>query len=58
MSRHSFLTTLDPAGPDRRLSLFTPVSDFWALTKPEVNLLVLVTTFEGFYLGYGNDGRL
>jgi heme o synthase len=28
------------------------VLDFWELTKPEVNLLILVATFTGFYLGY------
>jgi protoheme IX farnesyltransferase len=28
------------------------VPDFWELTKPEVNLLILVATFTGFYLGY------
>jgi len=26
-------------------------SDYWALTKPEVNFLIVVTTFAGFYLG-------
>jgi heme o synthase len=26
------------------------VGDYWALTKPEVNFLILVTTFAGFYL--------
>jgi len=25
--------------------------DYWALTKPEVNFLIVVTTFAGFYLG-------
>jgi hypothetical protein len=25
-------------------------ADYWALTKPEVNFLILVTTFAGFYL--------
>jgi len=30
------------------------VPDLWALTKPEVNLLILVATFTGFYLGYPN----
>jgi heme o synthase len=29
----------------------TALSDYWALTKPEVNFLILVTTFAGFYLG-------
>ena len=27
------------------------VGDFWALTKPEVNFLILIATFTGFYLG-------
>jgi len=26
-------------------------SDYWALTKPEVNFLILITTGVGFYLG-------
>jgi heme o synthase len=26
------------------------LGDYWALTKPEVNFLILVTTFAGFYL--------
>jgi heme o synthase len=33
------------------------VSDYWALTKPEVNFLILITTGVGFYLGCGNEGR-
>jgi protoheme IX farnesyltransferase len=34
------------------------VSDLWALTKPEVNALIAVTTFAGFYLGYpGRSGN-
>src|SRR5262245_34458660 len=28
-------------------------ADYWALTKPDVNLLILITTFAGFYLGGG-----
>src|SRR5271170_6290655 len=31
------------------------VADFWALTKPEVNFLILITTVTGFYLGYPGD---
>jgi len=27
------------------------LSDYWALTKPEVNFLILIATFAGFYLG-------
>ena len=33
------------------LSRWTAVlSDYWTLTKPEVNFLILITTFAGFYL--------
>jgi len=28
------------------------IPDFWELTKPEINLLILVATCTGFYLGY------
>jgi protoheme IX farnesyltransferase len=28
------------------------LADYWALTKPEVNSLIAVTTLVGFYLGY------
>ena len=31
---------------------YTALIDYWALTKPEVNFLIAVTTFAGFYLGY------
>ena len=30
---------------------FTAISDFWTLTKPEVNFLIAIATFTGFYLG-------
>jgi protoheme IX farnesyltransferase len=33
------------------------LSDYWALTKPEVNFLILITTFVGFYLASARDGR-
>jgi protoheme IX farnesyltransferase len=32
------------------------VSDYWALTKPEVNFLIVIATFTGFYLA--NPGQL
>jgi protoheme IX farnesyltransferase len=35
----------------------TLLSDYWALTKPEVNFLILITTAAGFYLGSLNEGR-
>src|SRR5277367_5855126 len=33
------------------------LSDYWALTKPEVNFLILITAGVGFYLGCGNEAR-
>ncbi|HWO38141.1 MAG TPA: hypothetical protein VNO32_55915, partial [Candidatus Acidoferrum sp.] len=27
------------------------VSDYWSLTKPEVNFLIVICTLTGFYLG-------
>src|SRR6266481_5993628 len=33
------------------------LSDYWALTKPEVNFLILITTGVGFYLGCRNGAR-
>ena len=38
--RPSLLATLRSAGPDK-----------WTLTKPEVNILKIIATFTGFYLG-------
>jgi protoheme IX farnesyltransferase len=32
-------------------------ADYWALTKPEVNFLIVITTFAGFYLGFGAGWR-
>jgi len=40
----------------RRPALLALLSDYWALTKPEVNFLILVTTFVGFTLGCANEG--
>jgi protoheme IX farnesyltransferase len=31
------------------------VPDFWTLTKPEVNFLIVIATFTGFYLGLPRD---
>jgi protoheme IX farnesyltransferase len=41
---------------DRMRNRFSTVSDYWTLTKPEVNFLVVVSTLVGFYLG--SHGRL
>jgi protoheme IX farnesyltransferase len=36
-------------------SLRSAIPDFVALTKPEVNFLIVIATFTGFYLGYPGD---
>ena len=36
-------------------TLRTAVPDFWALTKPEVNFLIVIATLTGFYLGLPSD---
>src|SRR5271168_4895493 len=41
----------------RHIGVSTLLSDYWALTKPEVNFLILITTFVGFYLASARDGR-
>ena len=47
------LDSLDVSKDQRnRRAMASVLSDFWALTKPEVNFLVLVATFAGFYLGW------
>jgi protoheme IX farnesyltransferase len=41
---------------NNRLSLWAAaretIPDFWEVTKPEINTLIVVATFTGFYLGY------
>jgi heme o synthase len=45
-----------PAGRPASLTVLrADIADFWALTKPEVNFLILIATFTGFYLGYPGD---
>src|SRR6202163_2326787 len=34
-----------------RVRFYAEVSDYWALTKPEINFLIAIATFTGFYLG-------
>jgi protoheme IX farnesyltransferase len=38
---------------DQAVRFGITMSDYWALTKPEVNFLILITTFAGFYLAPG-----
>ncbi|WP_051978323.1 heme o synthase [Edaphobacter aggregans] len=56
MSGEPLVTALDTP-PGRCVTASTLLSDYWALTKPEVNFLILITTFAGFYLGCANAGR-
>jgi protoheme IX farnesyltransferase len=48
---------LAPTRPQDGRSWASTFSDYWALTKPEVNFLILITTGVGFYLGCGNEAR-
>jgi protoheme IX farnesyltransferase len=59
MATKPTITAMDvPAEPHPRLSSIPAavLSDYWALTKPEVNTLICVAAAAGFYLGYA--GRL
>ena|SRR5579862_7338772 len=48
----SIVLELMPVPPRTAVERFCAVlAHYWALTKPEINFLVLVTTFTGFYLG-------
>jgi len=57
VSGPAIIAALDPARQSRRLSALTPIFDYWVLTKPEVNFLILITTLAGFYLSCANATR-
>ena len=58
MTQRAALTEGSPAAvPERHFGRLTLLSDYWALTKPEVNFLILITTFVGFYLVSANEGH-
>src|SRR6266446_6025004 len=58
MATEPILAALDVPIVQRRRFLDSAVfSDYWALTKPEVNFLIVVTTFAGFYLGHAGQWR-
>jgi heme o synthase len=39
------------------MRLYAIISDCWSLTKPEVNFLIALATFTGFYLGHARQPR-
>jgi len=52
------VTRFSPSGRQKRGLLgSTVLNDYWALTKPEVNFLILITTGVGFYVGCRNEAR-
>jgi heme o synthase len=57
VSYQSALTGFSSAAVQDRQFGRSTLSDYWALTKPEVNFLILITTFVGFYLASASDGR-
>jgi len=57
MSREPMVIALGHSNEQGRRLLRSTLSDYWALTKPEVNFLILITTFVGFYLGSVNSGE-
>lgn len=58
MATEPILAAFDvPTVPRRRSESATVLSDYWALTKPDVNFLILLTTGAGFYLGCASQSR-
>ena len=58
MSHRSALIEFSSAAVrERHFGRSTLLSDYWALTKPEVNFLILITTLVGFYLASARDER-
>jgi protoheme IX farnesyltransferase len=54
MATEPMLAALDGSLRSRsRVRRSSALADYWALTKPEVNFLIVITTFAGFYLGSG-----
>ena len=51
----AYSTSALSARPSLLTTLGSTLSDFWTLTKPEVNFLILIATSAGFYAGYPSD---
>jgi len=50
MSSERIAALKAPVASERGFTLSKVFADYWALTKPDVNLLILITTFAGFCL--------
>src|SRR5271165_1990202 len=46
-----------PPPPSLMVTLRSAIPDFWTLTKPEVNFLIVIATFTGFCLGHPDDSH-
>jgi protoheme IX farnesyltransferase len=57
MPEQSALTEFSSTAAQERGCWRSTLSDYWVLTKPEVNFLILITTFVGFYLASASDGQ-
>jgi protoheme IX farnesyltransferase len=58
MSSEPILARLDlPTEARARFAHSKVLADYWALTKPEVNFLIVITTFAGFYLARADGWR-
>ena len=53
----AYSTSAFNARPSLLAKVGSVLSDFWTLTKPEVNLLILIVTSAGFYAGCPSDLR-
>ena len=58
MATKPALASLDLSiAPPARFARYTALADYWALTKPEINFLIVITTFAGFYLARPDGWR-
>jgi|SRR6185436_9405878 len=55
MATDRIVASVGPLVPRARPTGATVASDYWALTKPDVNLLIAITTAGGFCLGARTD---
>jgi hypothetical protein len=61
MASEPKIVVLDVAGGSRQIraaGLYATLSDYWAHTKPEVNFLILITTFADIYLASAGQNVL